>query len=59
MKTSAKTPKKNEALLAASSLSESQSCTTTAKATGRWTREEHFRFLEALKMFGKEWKKVQ
>jgi len=26
---------------------------------GRWTKEEHFRFLEALKFFGKEWKKVQ
>jgi SHAQKYF class myb-like DNA-binding protein len=25
---------------------------------GRWTKEEHFRFLEALKLFGKEWKKV-
>ena len=31
----------------------------TAKRTGRWTREEHFRFLEALKLFGKEWKRVQ
>ena len=29
------------------------------KATGRWTREEHYRFLEALKIYGKEWKKVQ
>lgn len=27
--------------------------------TGRWTRLEHFRFLEALKMYGKEWQKVQ
>jgi SHAQKYF class myb-like DNA-binding protein len=27
--------------------------------TGRWTRDEHFRFLAALKMFGKEWKNVQ
>jgi len=25
---------------------------------GRWTKDEHFRFLEALKLFGKEWKKV-
>ena len=26
--------------------------------TGRWTTDEHFRFLEALKIHGKEWKKV-
>ncbi len=30
-----------------------------AKATGRWTRDEHYRFLEALKKYGKEWKRVQ
>ena len=27
--------------------------------TGRWTRVEHFKFLEALQKFGKEWQKVQ
>lgn len=26
---------------------------------GRWTKDEHFRFLAALKLFNKEWKKVQ
>jgi hypothetical protein len=26
---------------------------------GRWTKEEHYRFLEALKLYGKEWRKVQ
>lgn len=26
---------------------------------GRWTKDEHFRFLEALKLFGKEWRSVQ
>jgi len=26
---------------------------------GRWSKEEHFRFLEALKMYSKEWRKVQ
>lgn len=31
----------------------------TVKATGRWTRDEHYRFLEALKLYGKEWKRVQ
>jgi SHAQKYF class myb-like DNA-binding protein len=27
--------------------------------TGRWTREEHVRFVEALKIYGKDWGKVQ
>jgi hypothetical protein len=26
---------------------------------GRWTKDEHFRFLAALKIYGKEWKHVQ
>ena len=26
---------------------------------GRWSALEHYRFLEALKNFGKEWQKVQ
>jgi hypothetical protein len=26
---------------------------------GRWTKEEHIRFIIALKKFGKEWKSVQ
>lgn len=26
---------------------------------GRWTKEEHQRFLEALELFGKDWKEVQ
>lgn len=28
-------------------------------ATGRWTREEHKRFLEAMNEYGKNWRKVQ
>ena len=36
------------------SLSESMA----AQATGRWTPEEHQAFLEGLKIFGREWKKV-
>jgi len=29
------------------------------KASGRWTKEEHERFIEGLKQFGKNWKKVE
>jgi hypothetical protein len=28
------------------------------KKNGRWTKEEHFRFLAALKLYGKEWRNV-
>jgi SHAQKYF class myb-like DNA-binding protein len=31
---------------------------TGQEHTGRWTKEEHEAFLSALKMYGKEWKKV-
>jgi SHAQKYF class myb-like DNA-binding protein len=31
---------------------------TGQEHTGRWTKEEHEAFLQALKMYGKEWKKV-
>ena len=27
--------------------------------TGRWTKEEHTKFLEAIKIHGRDWKKVQ
>jgi SHAQKYF class myb-like DNA-binding protein len=30
-----------------------------SKKTGRWTMDEHFRFIEALQRYGKEWKRVQ
>ena len=26
---------------------------------GRWTKQEHKNFLEALKLYGKNWKKVE
>ena len=56
-KTSAKTPKKVETR--PQTPMQTEQAVRTSKATGRWTRDEHFRFLEALKMYGKEWKKVQ
>lgn len=34
-------------------------CPPSLYKTGRWTRLEHFKFLEALKIYGKEWSKVQ
>ncbi|GBG32437.1 Myb family DNA-binding protein, SHAQKYF family [Hondaea fermentalgiana] len=30
----------------------------TGENTGRWTKEEHTKFLEGLKLHGKEWKKI-
>lgn len=27
--------------------------------TGRWSKEEHEKFMEGLQMYGKDWKKVQ
>lgn len=38
------------------SVSSANVCAATKN--GRWTKEEHFRFLEALKLFGKEWRRV-
>ena len=29
------------------------------RTTGRWTSEEHDKFLEALEVYGKNWKKVE
>ena len=29
------------------------------KQAGRWTKEEHTKFVEALKLYGKNWKKVE
>ena len=29
------------------------------KTAGRWSKDEHIRFIEAIKMYGKNWKKVQ
>jgi len=36
-----------------------QSADSDSKKTGRWTMDEHFRFIEALQLYGKEWKRVQ
>jgi len=32
---------------------------SSQKITGRWTKEEHQRFIESLRKFGKNWKKVE
>mmetsp|Transcript_1320 Transcript_1320/g.2693 ORF Transcript_1320/g.2693 Transcript_1320/m.2693 type:complete len:418 (-) Transcript_1320:86-1339(-) len=38
---------------------DTQSCgSSDSYMTGRWTREEHEAFLEGLKQYGREWKKV-
>ncbi len=31
----------------------------TAMNFGRWTKEEHIRFTMALKLYGKNWKKIE
>jgi len=31
----------------------------TSRSAGRWTKEEHQKFVEALKLFGKNWKSVE
>jgi SHAQKYF class myb-like DNA-binding protein len=40
------------------SVSSGGSGASSSKTSGRWTREEHEAFLEGLKEFGREWKKV-
>ena len=57
MKTNDKALKEYDTIL--STVEGEQRLESAVKATGRWTRDEHYRFLEALKMYGKEWKKVQ
>lgn len=32
---------------------------SSSKAAGRWTKEEHQKFIEGLKLFGKNWKQVE
>lgn len=32
---------------------------SSSKASGRWTKEEHQKFIEGLKLFGKNWKQVE
>jgi len=54
-------PISNESLLDSTStnLHSLNSAKSPSKAAGRWTKEEHQRFVEALQMFGKSWKKVE
>jgi hypothetical protein len=59
-KSSAKAQKKADARVQSTTqnVEKQADMSNSSKATGRWTREEHFRFLEALKIYGKEWKRV-
>ena len=41
------------------SLSKSSVEKSSAKSSGRWTKEEHQRFIDGLKKFGKNWKQVE
>jgi SHAQKYF class myb-like DNA-binding protein len=36
-----------------------ENCKITAMNFGRWTKEEHIRFTMALKLYGKNWKKIE
>lgn len=38
---------------------EKQSSNSKPVSSGRWTKSEHQRFVEGLKLFGKDWKKVE
>lgn len=38
---------------------ETKSSTGVAFNTGRWTDEEHNRFMKGIELYGKDWKKVQ
>lgn len=43
----------------ATAIAKKEKVTSARKASsGRWTREEHEQFLEGLKVYGREWKKV-
>lgn len=38
---------------------QNESDNDASRLAGRWTKDEHQRFVEALKLFGKNWKKVE
>ena len=42
-----------------SQLSQEEDSKSAKSKNGRWSLMEHVRFLEALKLFGKNWKKVE
>ena len=42
-----------------SAVENSPSKSSSESVTGRWSKAEHKRFLEALNLYGKNWKKVQ
>lgn len=42
-----------------SSNANNKSCDKNSRSSGRWTKEEHQKFIEGLKKFGKNWKQVE
>eukprot|EP00357_Protocruzia_adherens_P001911 CAMPEP_0114993088 /NCGR_PEP_ID=MMETSP0216-20121206/12325_1 /TAXON_ID=223996 /ORGANISM="Protocruzia adherens, Strain Boccale" /LENGTH=530 /DNA_ID=CAMNT_0002356671 /DNA_START=156 /DNA_END=1748 /DNA_ORIENTATION=+ len=37
----------------------SSECDAACKSSGRWTKQEHERFVEGLRLYGKDWKRVE
>lgn len=37
----------------------SDSSANGVQFSGRWTKDEHLRFVEGLRLFGKDWKKIE
>ncbi|CAI2386552.1 unnamed protein product [Moneuplotes crassus] len=54
-----KDPRKHIEEINTSYMQQSAKSNDGKRTNGRWTAEEHRKFVEALKMYGKQWKKVE